>query len=488
MEASREEGGSYEPRKPAVFAGFRVPISAAFILLVTVILLWVIPKPQAVRPEAWRLLAFFVATILGFLLRPAPSGVVVLVILSLVMATGTLPVAKALAGYADANVWLLVAAFLIARVLIRTGMARRVALHFVRRLGHSTLGLGYSLVFSDVVLASVIPSNTARNGGVMLPIARSLAELYHSNPGVSSGLLGTFLMVALYQGEVIASAMFMTGNVSNPVGADLATKIAHVPVDYLRWIEASLLPGLVSIAVVPWIVFRLTQPGIVSTPAAAEFARKELEAMGGRSLQENIALVVFLSVCGLWVTARWHSLSTTTVAFLGVSALFLTGILTWREAVEEHAAWDVFVWYGGIVGMAAGLNESGITTEFARWVSSWFSGWDWFWALFLIGLIYFYAHYGFASITAHMLSMYPPFLGVLLALGAPPELAAFFLLYFTNLDAGLTHYGTVPAPIIFGVGYVSQELWWKVGFLVSLVNIAIWMTVGLAWWKLLGLW
>ena len=34
-------------------------------------------------------------------------------------------------------------------------------------------------------------------------------------------------------------------------------------------------------------------------------------------------------------------------------------------------------------------------------------------------LIYFYAHYGFASITAHILAMYPAFLAVLLAKGAP---------------------------------------------------------------------
>lgn len=488
MEASREDQGRTQPAENPASTGPNVPLSVGIILLALAVVVWVIPRPEAVKPEGWRLLAFFLATILALMLRPIASGAAVLLAVSLIIATRTLPVSKALAGYSDANVWLVVAAFLIARSLIKTGLARRIALSFVRRLGHSTLGLAYSIVFSDVVLATIIPSNTARSGGVILPIARSMAEVYHSHPGATGGLLGTFLMLALYQGDVIASAMFLTGQVSNPLGADLATKMAHVPVDYVRWVQVALLPGLVSLAVIPWVVFRLTKPGIVRTPAAAEFGRKELEAMGPRTLRENIALVVFLSVCGLWITSRWHSLSTATVALLGVSALFVTGVLAWHEALEERAAWDVFVWYGGIVGMAAALNESGVTTEFARRVSGWFPGWDWFWVLLFISLIYFYAHYAFASITAHMMSMYPPFLGVLLVLGAPPGLAAFLLLFLTNLAAGLTHYGTVPAPIIFGTGYVPLGVWWKVGFLASLVNIAIWLTVGMVWWKVLGLW
>jgi DASS family divalent anion:Na+ symporter len=42
--------------------------------------------------------------------------------------------------------------------------------------------------------------------------------------------------------------------------------------------------------------------------------------------------------------------------------------------------------------------------------------------------------------------------------------------------------------MFFGHGYVSLKEWWKVGAVASVVNIAIWLTAGFAWWKLLGLW
>ena len=485
--ASANESGTRERGSGSPTSRNRL-VSLGIILAVMAVVLFAVPRPEAIQPEGWRLLAIFVGTVVALMLNPIAGSAAVLLAITATMATGTLSPNEALSGYSNPTVWLVLAAFFIARSLLKTGLARRIALNFVRRIGHSSLGLGYSIVFSDVVLAAVIPSNTARTGGVLLPITRSLAEIYNSRPGATSGMLGTFLMLTLYQGDIIACAMFLTGQASNPLGAGFATQIAHVPVDWARWLWAALLPGLVSLALVPWVIFRITKPGIVRTPAAAEFARKELQAMGPRSFQENIVLVVFFAVCGLWITSSFHSFTTTTVALLGVSALLLSGILTWRDALEEQAAWDVFIWYGGLFALGDALNKFGVTAEFARLVSGLFTGWGWLWVLLLIGLIFFYSHYGFASITAHMVSMYPPFLGVLLLLGTPPGVAAFLLLFFANLNAGLTHYGTIPAPILFGAGYVSQGLWWKLGFLVSLVNITVWLVVGMAWWKIIGLW
>ena len=487
--AAHDRGdGSARPAPPASPPRRRPIVSAGIILLVMAVVLVVIPRPDSVGPEGWRLLAIFVGTTLALLLRPLPEGAAVLVALTVVIATKTLPPGQALSGYSNSTVWLVLCAFFIARSLIKTGLARRIALNIVRLIGQSSLGLGYALAFSDALLAFIIPSTTARSGGVLLPIARSMAEVYRSQPGPTSGLLGTFLLLTLYQGDIIVTASFLTGQASNPLGAELAMKMAGLPVDFARWLWAALLPGLVSLFLVPWVVFRLARPGIVRTPAAAAFARQEIEAMGRRSSAENITLAVFVGVCGLWMTSRFHSLDTTTAALLGVAALLVSGIFTWRDALEERAAWDVFIWYGGVFAMAGGLNDLGVTAAFAGWVSQWFSGWQWFGALLLISIVYFYAHYGFASITAHMVSMFPPFLAVLLALGTPPGLAVFLLLFFTNLAAGLTHYGTLPAPIVFGAGYVSQNQWWKIGFLVSLVNLTIWVTVGMVWWKLIGLW
>jgi DASS family divalent anion:Na+ symporter len=112
----------------------------------------------------------------------------------------------------------------------------------------------------------------------------------------------------------------------------------------------------------------------------------------------------------------------------------------------------------------------------------------WMAALAVILVIYFYAHYAFASITAHALAMYVPFVVVTMAAGAPAGLAVLFLNYFSTLSASLTHYGTTPGPIYFGTGYAKQGTWWTIGLIASVVNIAVWSTIGLGWWKILGWW
>jgi DASS family divalent anion:Na+ symporter len=138
--------------------------------------------------------------------------------------------------------------------------------------------------------------------------------------------------------------------------------------------------------------------------------------------------------------------------------------------------------------MAEALGQTGITKRFAETAASLTVGWKWPLALGVLLLIYFYAHYGFASITAHATAMYTPFLIVILAAGAPPALAVLSLAYFSNLSASLTHFGTTPAPIYFGAGYVSQRTWWLIGLIASFVTITIFSLLGFVWWKVLKFW
>ncbi len=447
-----------------------------------------IPVPQGITPQSWRLLAIFTATIIGSILRPIPGGAVVLIGVATVALTGALPVEQALRGYADPIVWLVLAAFFISRGMVKTGLGRRIALLFVRGMGRRSLGLGYALISTDMVLASVIPSNGARSGGIIFPIAKSISEAYDSHPGPTARRLGAFLMPLLYQADVIICAMFLTGQASNLLIAKFAREATGIELTYTRWLLGAIVPGLVSLVVVPLLLYKINPPEIKHTPRAAEFAAEELKRMGRLRLPEALMMVVFLLVAALWMTTGWHGLNYAVVALVGICVLLLTGVLDWEDVVSERGAWDVFIWYGGLVRMAEALGETGLTKMFAAASANVTAGWLWWAALGLLLLIYFYAHYGFASITAHATAMYTPFLIVTIAAGAPPALAVLALAYFSNLNASLTHYGTTPAPIWFGARYVKQRTWWLLGLIVSIPNILIWVVFGFLWWKVLGWW
>ena len=451
--------------------------------------IWLIPPPDGVTREAWALLSIFIATIVGSIVQPMTGSAMVLFGVIATMIFRALPIEKALSGYADKYVWLTLAAFFISRAMIKTGLGQRIALIFIRLIGRRTLGLGYALVFTDFILASFVPSTGARSGGIILPIARSVSETYDSRPDDgTAGKLGTFLMNLLYQCEVILCATFLTGQASNPIIAGFAAKQAGIDLNYSIWFISAIVPAIVSLTVVPLMIYRFFPPEITETPNAVKFAHDELEKLGPLKREEKILLVVFVAVVLLWITARFHGVDATVIALLGIAFLLITGVLIWKDITNETNAWEVFIWYGGMVMMAAAIGETTIPKLFAESVAGVTSGWSWPAALLVLALVYFYAHYGFASITAHATAMFIPFLAVTIAVGAPAGLVVLVLTYFSNMSAGLTHYGTTPAPVYFGTGYVKQSQWWTIGLIASVLNIIIWSTIGLGWWKILGWW
>ena len=197
---------------------------------------------------------------------------------------------------------------------------------------------------------------------------------------------------------------------------------------------------------------------------------------------------ISIVLLAFWILGSAIGLDVTSAALVAVAALLLTGVLGWDDACREQEAWNTFVWFATVVMMATFLGQFGLITWFTGAVEPLFDGVGWVPGLVGLSLVYFYAHYFFASNTTHVTAMYAPFLAVALMLGAPPLLAALVLAFFSNLFASLTHYGTAPAPILFGSGHVPLATWWRVGAAVSIVNITIWLGIGAAWWKVLGLW
>lgn len=459
----------------------------AVLVVIYAVVAYLISPPESVSPQGWRLFAIFIAVIVGQMLQPISSAAIVLLGLAAMVANGT-PMREALGGYAEPSVWLVLVAMIMARVLIDTGAAHRIALFFIRQFGQRSIGVSYALVMTDVTLAGGVPSITARSGGMVMPVGKAIAELFDSHPGPTAPRLGRYLFASMYQGSAVACAMFLTGQASNILGAGLAMKLVNVEITWSSWFISAIVPGIVSCVAVPWVVYKVVPPEVTQTPAASAFARAQLEKMGPLDGKEAIALGVFAGVGALWLTSGWHGLDVTFVAMLGLGTLLLTRTLAWEQVTGERPAWDVFIWYGGLLKMGELLNNTGVTNVFAERVGGLFVGLPWLTVLLLTLLVYFYAHYFFASITAHVLAMFPPFVILLTTVGVPPLLAVYSLMCLANLTAGLTHYGTTTGPILYSANYVTFGEWWRAGFVVSVVNLAVWLTIGFAWWRYLGYW
>jgi divalent anion:Na+ symporter, DASS family len=450
-------------------------------------LVWILPR-AGFDVRSWALLSLFCATIAALITRPLPAGAVVVIAVTCGTFLRVFTIQEALSGFANVTVWLIVAAFMLARGFVQTRLGERIAYTIVESIGGSPLRLGYSIVLADLAMAPMTPSNTARAGGVLFPITLNVARAFGSEPGPTASRIGAYLMTTLYQGDLVVSAMFLTATAPNPLVAGIARQASGVDVSWTMWATAAAAPGVLSLVAVPYLVYRLCPPSVADTSAAQRLAADKLKGMGPLTSAERVMLGVFALVLVLWLSSEWHGISPTAVAWLGLAVLLLTRVLAWQDVLDERGAWDALVWFGGLMMLAAQLDKAGLPKAFAAAAAGWVGGWPWWMALAVLLIVYLYSHYAFATLVAHVTAMFPAFFAVALALGAPPLLTALAFGFFSSLNAAITHYGTGPAPIIFGAGYVTQPQWWRIGFLVSLLHVAIWLPVGFVWWKLIGLW
>ena len=451
------------------------------------VLIWMLPRPAQVDPHAWRLLAIFVATVIGIIVKPLPMGAMSVVGIAAAICTRTLTLSEALSGFANGTVWLVMAAFSIAAGFIKTGLGERIAYSLVGVFGGSTLGLGYSLVATDLLLAPAIASNTARVGGLIFPILQSICKTALKTDPDGGRQTSAFLTLTVLHANILTSTMFLTAIATNPLIAQLAAN-QRIIITWSTWATAAVVPGFVSLAVVPFLLSRLVPPGAVKTPDAPVLARAALASLGPMKRNEWLMALISIALLGAWILGSASGLDSTVAALVGLAALLVTGVLSWDDICRDHEAWNTFVWFATLVMMASYLGQFGMIGWFSGRAAAIFTGLGWVPSFLGLSLTYFYSHYFFASTTAHVSAMYAPFLAVALAAGAPPLLAALVLGFFSSLYCGLTHYAMAAAPILFRSGHVTIGTWWRVGAIVSVINIAIWLGIGSVWWRILGIW
>jgi DASS family divalent anion:Na+ symporter len=450
-------------------------------------LVWFFAKPEAVSAQGWHLFVVFLCTIIAIIAKPLPMSALSLIAISFLTLTKTLSLNTVLQGFAYEQIWLILLACFLARGFIKTGLGKRCAYAFLALFGGTPYGLGYGLLFSSTTIAPLIPSATARTAGIIMPVLRSLVQvLEKENKTGSQKNLAAYLTMIVFHASLITSAIFLTANAASPIAAKFAQNLG-VDISWMLWLKASALPGLVSLIFFPMVMLYFFPCSVSHPEKIRNHAKEELGSMGKMKAHEKLLIVIFASLLFLWSFGKSFGVSPTEAAFFGVGLLLLFKVLTWQDLLQEETGWDTFFWMSTLVMMASELQNLGVANWFTDQIVGFIPQMHWTFTLGLLGIIYFYSHYFFASTTAHVSSMYAPFLAVAIATGIPPMYAALILAFFSSLFGGLTHYASAVAPILYAQGFVEMRQWWKIGFITSIFYIVIWMGLGAIWCKFLGI-
>jgi DASS family divalent anion:Na+ symporter len=442
--------------------------------------IWFAPVPAGLTAPAWHLFAVFVAAIAAVLVGAFPLLTSTMLAVAAVVLTGTISPAQAFGGFANASVLLVVIAFLVAQAVVKSGLGKRISLFMVSHFGRSSFGLAYSIVLTDAVIAPAFPSNTAR-GGVLYPVVLAVAQGAGSRPEDPDGRrLGAYLMFCAMASLAVSSALWMTATSANPIGVQVVRE-SGVDIGFGKWLLTASVPALLAIVLLPLVVARLFPPGVRATPEAPAAARAELAAMGPLSRDERITAVAFVLMVVGWILADTLKLNVTSIAFAGIGVLLMTNVLTIDDIAEQGETLSTFLWLAVLFALSGQLNELGFMGYAGQRLASHLGGLSWPVTYVALVVLYVAIHYMFVSQSSQVLALLGVFLDVGVRGGVPAPLMAFALLFASSYFSVITPQGGSQNVIFVGSGYLTQRELYRLGLIVTLFFLAVFMVVGTPW-------
>ena len=339
-----------------------------FYPLILIFVFWFLKPPEELDINGYRVFIVFVSVIFSILLQSIPTAVSVLTGLTFSVLTGLMPLKSALKGYSDSTTWLVVIAFLIAGAIINSGLGNRISLLSIYYLGRSITGLGYAICCAELILGPVVPSNTARGGGILAPIVDSISKTLGSSPSNNPRKAGQYLNLVGAHANLITAAMFLTGMAANPLVSRAALEVFEIEFGWLKWALGAIVPGLIGLAGLPLLIKYLSPPSIESIEPVRIRINKELQTLGSWTRAEIITGIIMVLMVFLWLSKSFHGFGTTIVALSGLMLILFFKVVSWDNMVKNHKAWDTLIWLGGLLTIATSLKEAGFIFGFLEYL------------------------------------------------------------------------------------------------------------------------
>lgn len=307
------------------------------------------------------MLAVFVSAIILWMTEAIPNYLTSLILIITLVFTKVLPEQVAYAQLGHKIMWLNILSFILASMLVATGVAKRFALWFIVRFGKNAKSIFLSFIFINVVLSAFISATTAK-AAILMPIFMVISAVYGATGGKHRNNFGRNIVLQNLFYINISAGAFVTGSGANLLAASLIAGSLGHGFFFQDWLVVAF-PVSVSMLFVGYfvcskIIFPLKENE--KTPqieGGMETLMAELKKLGPISFQEIKSVVLFLIILALWATDKYHGISPTAVAFVGaiVALMPKIGIVQWNDV---DIPWHLLIFSAGAYTLGAGFKAT----------------------------------------------------------------------------------------------------------------------------------
>jgi len=265
------------------------------------------------------MLAIFIASLILWITEAIPNYQTSLILIIAIVLTGVLPEKEAYAQLGHKVMWLNIMSFILASMLVATGIAKRFALWFIVKFGKNASSIFISFIVINVVLSAFISATTAK-AAILLPIFMVVAAVYGATGGKNKNNFGRSLVLQNLLEINLGAGAFVTGSGANLIAAALIGAAIGKDIFFSDWMMAAFPVQVGTIFIGFFLAYKVFFPlkkeeRIPQIEGGMDRLKEELQALGKISFNEIKSIVIFGSILLLWVTDRWHGISPTAVAF-----------------------------------------------------------------------------------------------------------------------------------------------------------------------------
>lgn len=438
------------------------------------------------------MLAVFIAGIILWITEAIPNYLTSLMIIVGLVLTGVLSEKEAYAQLGHPVMWLNIMSFVLASMLVTTGVAKRFALWFILKFGKNAGTIFISFIVINIVLSAFISATTAK-AAILLPIFMVIAAIYGARGGNNRNNFGRSIVLQNLFYINIGASGFLTGSGANLLAAALITGAIGTNIFFTDWLMA-MFPVMIGLMLIGYIlamkVFFPLSPDerIPQIEGGMARLKQEYEKLGKITRLEVKSIIIFLLILAFWSTDRLHGISPTAVAFVGAIIALMPryGIVKWNEV---DIPWHLMLFSAGAYTLGSGFSATDLPSIS---VNAFFdhlgiSNHTPFWTLYLMltGVMIFSALL-FQSKTMRAMIFIPIAIGVanrfgfsVISLALP---VAFMIEHVYVLP-----FNSKPAALLYETDQYSLTDTFRFGFTIMVIAWVLNIIAGETWFRLLGI-
>ncbi|WP_058485252.1 SLC13 family permease [Defluviitalea phaphyphila] len=470
---------SYVDKKPIIFL-FK-EYKNVFLTIAIFLLFYLfmtnknIPKDMSI--EAYHTLGIFLLAVFLWITDIIPLAITSLMVMGLLSLFNVLEAKKIYSFFGNESVFFIIGSFIMAASISTSRLSERCTYFVMYKFGKTPTKLVLGIFYLTAFLSHWIPEHAV--AAFVFPILISISEKLDLKPG---SILGKYMFLALAWGCVIGGVVTFLGGARNPLAIGILQETTGQNIRFIEWIIAVAPPSYILIFLISIYLKKKVKASLEDIKSLQDFIKSNHKPIGKIGFKEIKTIIIFTGTIFMWIFYS-ERFGIANISLISATLLFVFHVIKWED-VKKEINWSAILMYGGAIAMGKCMEETGLLNYISNKYLLNFQN-DLFLLMIVIAIISIFLTEGISNVAVIVILL-PIVIGIMMNIGLNPKLGV----YLVAVPAGLAFMFPISSPpnaIAYSSGFIPFKEQLKIGFILNIISVIVYIIFALLYWPLLGI-